>query len=406
MSLALLWLLLCSLATAQDYPDPSFQDAEIALQSGDLDRARKHLERGLKKVPDHANAWADLGNVHLLQERPDDAISAFESALAVDANHYVAMNGMGVAYLKKADRVNAIEWFLRSVEANGAYATPLVNLGDVGMAMGRLAEAIVYYDLASQADPGNKRAAIALADIHIAAGVPDQALRYVQAALSRAPRDVDLLLSLASVYQAMNEDRLALDRLAAAKELDPGRREVHRYAGLSFLKLAMWPEAEAAYRAALELDSEDRDVHFELSQVYGLSGQDVDRAMDHLGYALQLDPGFYPAMALRGDLLEEIGDIEGAVNAWDQVLVVAPGHCPTLNNLGRRRMVDGDYVAAALHFSECLAADPAFHAARLNRGACRAKAGDCRAAQPDLEAVARLGGTLGAQAEALLAECH
>ena len=406
MSLALLWLFLSSLATAQDYPDPAFQDAEIALQSGDLDRARKHLERGLRKVPDHANAWADLGNVHLMQDRPDDAIAAFDSALSIDANHYVAMNGMGVAFLKKADRINAIEWFLRSVEANGAYATPLVNLGDVGMGMGRLAEAIVYYDLAAQADPGNKRAAIALADIHIAADLPEQALPYVQAALSRAPRDVDLLLSLASVYQAMNEDALALDRLAAAKELEPGRREVHRYAGLSFLKLAMWPEAEAAYRAALELDSEDRDVHFELAQVYGLSGQDVDRSMEHLGYVLQLDPGFYPAMALRGDLLEEMGDLEGAVNAWDQVLVVAPGHCPTLNNLGRRRMVDGDYVAAALLFSECLASDPTFHAARLNRGACRAKAGDCRAALPDLEAVAKLGGTLGAQAEVLLEECR
>lgn len=407
MPLAFLWLaLLGGMAFGQEYPDPSFRDAEQAIASGDLDRARSALEKGLRKVPDHANAWADLGNVHLMQDRPADARKAFQRALAVDPQHYAAMNGMGVAWLKENKRDDAIAWFLRSVETNPEYATPLLNLGDLGMVMGMLEEAIVYYDLAHQAQPGNKRAAIALVDIHISADVPGQAERYLLAALSRAPQDVDLLLCAASLYQAMNQDPKALDHLAEAKRLAPDRYEVHRYAGLSFLKLAMWPEAEAAYRDALALFGDDPQVHFELAQVYGLSGTAMERAMEHLAYVLQLNPGFYPAMAFRGDLLEEMGRTADAVHAWEQVLAVAPRHAPTLNNLGRRRMVEGDYRSAIIYFNDCLAADPGFHAARLNRGATYAKSGRCAQGVPDLEAVVKIGGGLGAQAELLLAECR
>jgi superkiller protein 3 len=217
---------------------------------------------------------------------------------------------------------------------------------------------------------------------------------------------VPLRLAAASLYQALSQDRRALDHLAVAKGLEPDRYEIHRYAGLSFLKLRMWPEAEAAYRSALARSSEDPQVHFELAQVYGLSGKAVDRAMDHLAYVLQLNPGYFPAMALRGDLLEEQGRFAEAVDAWEQVLAVAPRHAPTLNNLGRRRMVEGDQRAAIRYFNDCLAADPMFHAARLNRGASYLKDGRCDRARSDLDAVVKLGGVLGAQAEALLADCR
>ena len=405
LALALLTLL-SGMALGQDYPDPAFRDAEQALVAGDLERARKALEKGLRKVPDHANAWADLGNVHLIQQRPEPARQAFEKALGADPGHYVAMNGLGAAYLQSGEREQAIEWFLRSFETNKDYATPLLNLGDVSMLLGRLEEAIVYYDSAHQIAPGNKRATVALVDIHIAADVPQQAERYVLAALSRAPRDIDLLVSAGTLYQAMDQDPRALDHLATAKEIDPTRYDVHRTAGLSFLKLNMWPEAESAYRAALEKYSEDFQVHFELAQVYGLSGAAMERAMEHLGYVLQLNPGFYPAMAFRGDLLEEMGQIAAAVEAWEQVLEVAPRHAPTLNSLGRRHMVEGRYAQAISLFNDCLAADPAFHAARLNRGATYAMKGNCDAARPDLEAIVRVGGGLGAQAEQLLAQCR
>ncbi len=407
MPLGFLWLtLMGGMALGQDYPDPLFRDAEVAIQRGDLDTARKTLERGLRKVPDHANAWADLGNVHLLQERPGAARDAFLQAIAVDPNHYVAMNGIGVAWLKEGEKIKAVEWFLKSFEANNEYATPLLNLGDVAMLMGRLEEAIVYYDSAHQAQPGNKRATIALVDIHIAAEVPAQAERYLLAALSRAPQDVDLLVCAGTLYQAMENDRRALDHLATAKELAPDRYDVHRTAGLSFLKLGMWPEAEAAYRTALQAYPDDHQVHFELAQVYGLSGVAMERAIEHLAYTLQLNPGFYPAMAFRGDLLEELGRFAEAVDAWEQVLRVAPRHAPTLNNLGRRRMIDGEYSAAIILFNDCLAADPAFHAARLNRGATYAMKGQCDRARPDLEAVIRVGGGLGEQAKSLLEQCR
>jgi lipoprotein NlpI len=68
--------------------------------------------------------------------------------------------------------------------------------------------------------------------------------------------------------------------------------------------------------------------------------------------------------------------------------------------------VDGEYSAAIILFNDCLAADPGFHAARLNRGATYAMRGQCDQARPDLEAIVRLGGGLGVQAQELLQQCQ
>ena len=93
---------------AQDFPHPLFEKAQTALSAGDLDTAQKYLQKGLKKVPDHANAWVNLGNIHLMREAPDEATTAFQTAIALDPRHYLAMNGLGAASLQRGEAEPAI----------------------------------------------------------------------------------------------------------------------------------------------------------------------------------------------------------------------------------------------------------------------------------------------------------
>jgi tetratricopeptide (TPR) repeat protein len=54
------------------------------LGEGDLDGARKHLERSLREFPDHAQAWNALGQLHEAKGNAASAREALERAAAAD----------------------------------------------------------------------------------------------------------------------------------------------------------------------------------------------------------------------------------------------------------------------------------------------------------------------------------
>ena len=399
-------------AQAQDYPHPLFEKAQAALTAGDLDAAQKYLQKGLKKVPDHANAWVNLGNIHLMRENPDEATSAFQAAIALDPRHFLAMNGLGAAALQRGETEPAIEWFLSAVEAEPQYATPLVNLGDVGLILGRPEFAIKYYALALQVDPKHPKAAWKLCQLHRMAGVPDQGLAYLGPALAAHPDHVDLLLEAGSTALALERPREALVHLSRAADRDSKRLDVMRTLALTAMQLGDWPMAERAYRAALDLKDDSADLHFEIGQMYykmGLAGDSevrFERALKHLSAAMTLEPNRADVKSQMADIFEEQGDIKSAVEAWEAAIADDSNYCPALNNLGRRKMVEDDVAAATVLFDKCLEAQPNFSMARLNRGLLYAKTGRCGQARSELEPFTTGESAFSAQVSSALQTCQ
>jgi len=397
---------------AQDFPHPLFEKAQTALSAGDLDTAQKYLQKGLKKVPDHANAWVNLGNIHLMREAPDEATTAFQTAIALDPRHYLAMNGLGAASLQRGEAEPAIEWFLSAIEAEPEYVTPLVNLGDVGLMLGRPEFAIKYYALALQVDPTHSKAAWKLCQLHRLAGVPDQGLAYIGPALAAHPDDVDLLVEAGSTALALERPRQALVHLSRAADLDDKRLDVMRTLALTAMQLGEWPIAERAYRAALDLKDDSADLHFEIGQMYykmGLAGDPeirFERALKHLSAAMTLAPKRADVKSQMADIFEEQGDIKGAVAAWEAAIADDSNYCPALNNLGRRKMLEDDVAVATVLFDKCLEVQPNFAMARLNRGLLYAKTGRCGQARSELEPFTTSESAFANQVSSALQTCQ
>ncbi len=232
-----------------------------------------------------------------------------------------------------------------------------------------------------------------------------ESLEFFQRASEQRPTDVDLLLEVAWLEQALDRHGAAYVTLTRAVRFDAGRWEVQRSLGLTCLHLGRFDEADRAYRAALTL-REDPQVHYEAAEVHVRAGGGLDRALQHLQRALELQPGRADAHSLAGDIWENRGDPERAIQGWSQAIALDPAYCPARNNLGRLRMEQGQHRAALEQYDACLAADPAFTPALLNRGATYLMLGDCEKARPDLEAVVKLEPTteLGKMAAKLLRE--
>jgi Tfp pilus assembly protein PilF len=406
LCLALLTVSTATLAQGGAYPDETFQQADEHLAAGDYAAARAALEKGLKRVPDHANGWVNLGNIMLLEQDWSGAEASFQQALRIDPAHYLAMNGLGATALGQGQLDPAVEWFLRAVEAQPDYITPLINLGDLAVMQNEAAAAIKYYALALQVDPFARKPALALAELHIVAGMFEDAHKYIEPVLTQDPKDVEALELQGRALLGQGLPLRALDPLLQAQELDPTQVSTQRLVGIACLNTEQWACGEEAFRAAITLQPDDPELHLELGQLYRTAGEETwDRAQWHFQKTLQLAPRSGDAWFELASLEEDQGKPQDAMAHYHKAIEVAPSHCPALSNLGRLLKLQGDPATAELMLDRCLSADPGFILAILNRGWIRADAGMCAKAREDLVPLSARQDPYGEQAKALLTKC-
>lgn len=401
-------LLLSTAATAQEdgYPDEAFRLADQQLAAGDLAAARASLEKGLKRIPDHANGWVNLGNLMLLEQDYQGARANFARALEIDPAHYLAMNGMGAALLGLASYEQAIEWFLRAVETKPEYITPLINLGDIAVLRNQPAVAIKYYALALEVEPAARRPNLALAELHIIGGLYQHVDKYLQPVLAANPEDLEALELQGRSLLGQGLPLRALDPLLTAKHLDPSVVSTQRLVGIACMNTEQWGCAEDAFRAAITLQPDDAELHLELGQLYRTAGADTwDRALWHFEKSLQLDPTMADAWFELAALDEDQDRSADALAHYEQAIAAQADHCPSLSNLARLKKLAGDPATAELLLDRCLSSDPGFTLAILNRGWIRADAGMCEGARSDLQPLAERQDPMGEQARALLTKC-
>jgi tetratricopeptide (TPR) repeat protein len=121
---ALAWLRLgCSVAPnfADTYPALVHLSRALDDRLGAVEAAREATAR----FPDHADAWMLLGEALQMAFRQDEALGAFEQALALEERADAAM-AAGTLYQRKANFAEAAARFARAYAAGGG-ATALLH---------------------------------------------------------------------------------------------------------------------------------------------------------------------------------------------------------------------------------------------------------------------------------------
>ena len=98
---------------------------------GKLAEAAQALEQAVALGPSDGNAFADLGNVYLRQDRVDDAEKALQRALALDPTLPLANNTMGLAALRKGIGGAAETHFREAIRLQPDLAEAHNNLGNL-----------------------------------------------------------------------------------------------------------------------------------------------------------------------------------------------------------------------------------------------------------------------------------
>ena len=141
---------------------------------------------------------------------------------------------------------------------------------------------------------------------------------------------------------------------------------------------ATWNEVLGELKIALELDSNDSDVHRILAAV-NLAGKEHDKAVFHQERALGLNPNDDLIVVQQGEVLTWLGRPEEGIPWIEKAMRLNPYHPERFwNHLGRAFFVAHRYAEAIAAFSRITAPDHLHHAFLA---ACHAELGNEASAQ-------------------------
>ena len=164
------------------------------------------------------------------------------------------------------------------------------------------------------------------------------------------------------------------------------------WASLSYSQVQIWTSSETLWARALEVAPSGR-AYANRGQLRQQAG-DLEGALQDYARALELTPDNVAAHANRGIVLMERGELEAARGAFDRALALEARNAPALVGRALVRRKLGDLEGALADCAAAVAAAPTDAIARGNLGFFRQERGELAAARRDYEAALKLDPSL------------
>jgi len=297
----------------RDYAPLSVRVGQILLHHGKHKLARKSFARAAKLDPSLAAAQRGMGQAFLAEGNAQLALMALERAAELmpdDASTYAAL-ARALTELERADEAQAVAVAARHLRPVTSFPDPVL-------------EQTVY------AMGASARHWFARAQERISRGEFAEALLDVQAALSVRPGDPDTLYLRGLAHRGLGETGKAEEALTRAVIGSPGHVPSHVELG----------------RLLLTLDR-------------------TEAGLSHLRHAQTLAPDDPTVLAALGPALAGTGDVDGAIEVYETMIVLLPDDPRVRLNLGTLLARRGDLTRAENELRQAVELDPAYSEAHL-----------------------------------------
>jgi tetratricopeptide (TPR) repeat protein len=363
-----------------DEPDEALEPLRTAMQEQPA-KPEVFLDyaRALLAVNDQAGeAVSVLRTAILLSEKSDPSLQAIAQGLLAEA---LAADGETNA---------ALQAYYQALETQLAddpdwRARLSLGLGLVTLKLNQPEIAVASLQEAARLDANNPLVQQKLAEAYAATDLPDEALEAARIARDLAHEDVDLLAWFAEQALVLDAPEEAIDALSQVIHIDAQRTDLviqlgqiysqlgEKEAALEVLRAVVAaedPSFEECYRTAqLLLNLGDaaaattclerakqlsRDPDPALLQYLAISyheSGDIQRGLETLDYAIDLDPGNLSLYLLKADLLGSMGQPEDAQNTLEHTLDLFPNN-PDVHYRIAQMLRSNGHIASALHNAE------------------------------------------------------
>lgn len=288
---------------------------ELYYNKGDFDSALDAFRKvtDLEPVSENARiAFLNIGNILDEAQRFDEAIAAYEKALAINPKDDMALYNLGIAWKHK----------------------------------GRNEKAIESWQAAKRLNPDNPKPHMAMADLFYDSGYLDDALSEYLKITEKWPTLADAQFSVATIYNRKGVLDFAEKRYLKVAELNTSKELTTKaYVNLGII--------------ASNSKTDDPDAG-------------IVKGLDYVQKALLTTPGDKDALTALGIMYYKRGSYDQAIETFYQVLKStqdAAASAEAYNNIGKAHYKKGEYREALRAFNLGLESDPTSEELRMNRKA-------------------------------------
>jgi arylsulfatase A-like enzyme/Tfp pilus assembly protein PilF len=302
--------------------------AQSALGAGETDAARGHLERVLAQDPGILDAHQMLGSLAAQEERWDEALAAFQSALALDPEHKASLFGLANAYRKLGRSEEALVGFERLLALSPRDSKAALAAADLLAARGERTRAIAVLERAATGRDAPPILANQLGELLVAEGRTDEARAAFERALAAQEDLAQPHFNLAVLSEEAGDLDGAIAHYERASALAPRHYQALFNLGRLVGERGEVDRQQQLWEAAIESNPEFVRGYYYLAKLLMDRGGDLTRAEELARAGLARDPahvagplGYY----LLADLLNRTGRAAEAQDAARQGRELEPG---------------------------------------------------------------------------------
>jgi tetratricopeptide (TPR) repeat protein len=313
-----------------DAPDIPYFQGEIYRQQGDYNQALDAYNAALAINPNFAPAQLGAARVQLALNAKADISAELRQAIQNDPN-------LKDAYLELANYLlthgGAQEALDLLNQASGLLAdSPLLYLrrAEAELALGKGAEAYEDAVKANQLDQTLLESYRLLAQAAARTQHFDQALEAIKVYLIYEQKEPDAWLIQGMALYGQGNYSPALEALNKALELDKKLPEAHLYHGLTLMELGQGQVAVNEIYLALQSDPRSFELNLYFSRALLVSGRLGD-ALGQVNRAYDLAEGdtqLAQALFWRAQIYEAIGNMPAAIRDWKKIVALPTGSVP------------------------------------------------------------------------------
>jgi tetratricopeptide (TPR) repeat protein len=298
-----------------------------AIDESDYQRAAEDLERLLRQYPDDARLWNTLGYACYRLQRLDEALAAYDKAIALDGRLVEAYYNRSLVYVDRGDYERAVRDCTDAIGIDRGHAKAFNNRGLAYMKLGYFDRALEDFDEALRLDERLDAAYLNRGVTYSALNRFDAAVQDFERTSLLGNRVGELWLSWGKALIGVGRYREAIDKLSQAVLYDTNVADAYAQRGYAYLQLEQYPQARLDLGAAIARQPDLFAAHHNLGLLEARLHNDED-AVRHYQKALEIDERQYLTRYNLAVAYLRLGKAEEARQELQRVIELAPADSP------------------------------------------------------------------------------
>jgi tetratricopeptide (TPR) repeat protein len=233
-----------------------------------LKRASKQLERILQRNPELAVAHTYQGIIFGLQNKPQAAMRAFETAIKKDPAYTAPYYGLIDMALQEENLPQAVTWLTTITQVTPWDDDAFHLQGTIYRLLNQPEQALLAYEQALEAYDKRPETHYEVGKLYLSKDQSRKAILHLQQAVEQMPGELTYQILLADAHLSAQETaraRVVLDRIATVSETDPEYQFVR---GKFDHQIEQYENALTHFNRAIESLPDRADIHAAMGQTY------------------------------------------------------------------------------------------------------------------------------------------